>query len=182
MINQFSVFVLVNCCWVVGLIVLAKFLSVVDWNVNNWIFSPVIFVLNLLMSSMVLNTIINGISQLASLRADVFARDGFQCVFCKSRRILHAHHIIYPKNIKDDKKENIVTCCKRCHRISHALEVLGFGFFSCLSNAIFFIIRWAYLTALYLLALAMIILIAFYGHRIKAPFLIIYEDLFLWKK
>lgn len=54
------------------------------------------------------------------LKAPVMYRDKFRCVVCRSGERLQVHHI----NIDpfDNRMENLVTLCQRCHRQWHAAE------------------------------------------------------------
>ena len=53
------------------------------------------------------------------LRQKIWALDGWRCVLCGKMGKLHTHHINYDK--KDDRLENLMTCCNYCHGTLHGL-------------------------------------------------------------
>lgn len=52
-----------------------------------------------------------------AFREAVFKRDGYACVFCKSKDNLDAHHITDRNEMPNGGyvKENGITVCPRCH-------------------------------------------------------------------
>ena len=55
----------------------------------------------------------------ASLREKALERDGHRCMFCNKTTSLHVHHVEYPKDLKNDKIENLITLCKYHHARQH---------------------------------------------------------------
>lgn len=64
----------------------------------------------------------------AELRLLVFARDDFRCVLCGRRGLLHCHHLNYDKT--DNRMDNAVSLCGRCHISHHAAEGWPIDLFS----------------------------------------------------
>lgn len=55
-----------------------------------------------------------------TLRAAVFQRDNYKCVFCgrsafEDGAILHEHHAYYWKGRHGDRLDELATCCEKCH-------------------------------------------------------------------
>lgn len=51
---------------------------------------------------------------------DIFERDQYRCVRCKSYRIESVpHHIIFKSQLGDGTKRNGATVCPKCHREAH---------------------------------------------------------------
>ena len=55
-----------------------------------------------------------------TLRAAVFQRDDYKCVFCdrsgiKDGAILHEHHSYYWQGRHGNRMDELVTCCEKCH-------------------------------------------------------------------
>lgn len=48
-------------------------------------------------------------------RAEVLARDGHRCLDCGTGERLTVHHIVPWRETQDDRIENLVTLCRRCH-------------------------------------------------------------------
>ncbi len=55
------------------------------------------------------------------LRRKAYLRANHKCEFC-SKPAAHVHHIKYPKNLKDDKLENLVVVCEKCHSLNHGIR------------------------------------------------------------
>lgn len=58
-------------------------------------------------------------------RFEIFERDKYECVACKtSKKELHVHHLYYEKDneIWDYDNETLITLCKDCHNYVHAPE------------------------------------------------------------
>lgn len=49
------------------------------------------------------------------------ARDKNKCRLCKSTKRLEVHHLTY-MNIGKEKDKDLITLCRRCHRIAHDME------------------------------------------------------------
>ena len=41
-----------------------------------------------------------------------------QCALCDSKEHLHVHHLHY-QSVGNEKNEDVVVCCRRCHFIEH---------------------------------------------------------------
>lgn len=52
------------------------------------------------------------------IKDQVLERDGFKCRLCNSEKELHVHHRTYDY-LEDEKLEELITLCKRCHYITH---------------------------------------------------------------
>ena len=64
------------------------------------------------------------------LEHKVIARDGFRCTapFCRSRKNLHAHHIVWTSRGGVDSMANLTTLCNACHLNGiHALRITVSG-------------------------------------------------------
>ena len=59
--------------------------------------------------------------QFDRIRQAVFNRDGRKCVICGSTNILQAHHLTY-RNLYHEDTGDLITLCKACHSIYHAVE------------------------------------------------------------
>ena len=59
--------------------------------------------------------------QFDEIRQAVFNRDGHKCVVCGSTNILQAHHLTY-RNLYHEPTSDLITLCKTCHSIYHAVE------------------------------------------------------------
>ncbi len=57
------------------------------------------------------------------LRESVFVRDNRKCTKCKSSIVIQAHHLIYREPLESCTPNDLITLCKRCHRIEHGLFV-----------------------------------------------------------
>ncbi len=55
------------------------------------------------------------------LRRKAYLRANHKCEFC-NKPAAHVHHIKYPKNLKDDKLENLVVVCEKCHSLNHGIR------------------------------------------------------------
>lgn len=55
------------------------------------------------------------------IRQAVFERDNFKCVVCGSTDAMQAHHLTY-HNIYDEQTEDLITLCRTCHSIYHAVD------------------------------------------------------------
>lgn len=55
------------------------------------------------------------------LRRKAYQRANHTCEFC-SKPAAHVHHIKYPKHFKDDKLENLVVVCEKCHALNHGIR------------------------------------------------------------
>lgn len=54
-----------------------------------------------------------------ALRRGVFARDGYRCVWCRSKGDLNAHHVIFREEGGRSVLENMTTLCLSCHARVH---------------------------------------------------------------
>lgn len=56
-------------------------------------------------------------------RMSILCRDGFRCKIrgCKKRTRLTVHHIIHRRHGGPDEGWNVITLCRRCHRLVHKL-------------------------------------------------------------
>jgi 5-methylcytosine-specific restriction endonuclease McrA len=52
-----------------------------------------------------------------AVRAEVFARDGYRCVYCHTRRATQAHHLSYHGDWADSAL--LVSVCTICHSLLH---------------------------------------------------------------
>ena len=55
-------------------------------------------------------------------RLEIFERDNFQCIKCKSGvKSLHIHHVRYKKNTEpwDYSNLDLITLCETCHGVEH---------------------------------------------------------------
>lgn len=59
--------------------------------------------------------------QFDRIRQAVFDRDGRKCVVCGSTSTLQAHHLTY-RNVYHEDTGDLITLCKVCHSIYHAVE------------------------------------------------------------
>ena len=59
--------------------------------------------------------------QFDNIRQAVFNRDGRKCVVCGSTDILQAHHLTY-RNVYNEPTQDLITLCKTCHSIFHAVD------------------------------------------------------------
>lgn len=59
----------------------------------------------------------------ASLRESALKRDNYACVKCQKTEQLQVHHEIYREKLEDGILEDIITLCKKHHRIAHGLWV-----------------------------------------------------------
>lgn len=50
-----------------------------------------------------------------ALRAFIFARDGYTCVYCGSRADLHCDHVLARSKGGGSQPENLVTACASCN-------------------------------------------------------------------
>ena len=57
--------------------------------------------------------------QYEKLRLGVLNRDGWRCQSCGSMTNLDVHHARRRSDLGDDAQENLITLCRRCHRIAH---------------------------------------------------------------
>lgn len=57
------------------------------------------------------------------LRLEVFKRDGYKCLECSTKYNLQAHHLTYD-DIGDEKIEQLITLCRKCHEKQHKGELL----------------------------------------------------------
>lgn len=53
------------------------------------------------------------------IRSQVLKRDNHSCQICKSNNNLNVHHIEYPLEHRDVKKEQLVTLCRTHHKKVH---------------------------------------------------------------
>lgn len=51
-----------------------------------------------------------------SLRHEVYAADGWKCVYCQSKKLLEVDHIIPIAKGGTDDRENLQTLCRPCNR------------------------------------------------------------------
>lgn len=56
-----------------------------------------------------------------NLRMLAFKRANNKCELC-GERATECHHIKYPKNLSDDKLDNLLVCCKKCHQKQHGIR------------------------------------------------------------
>lgn len=55
-----------------------------------------------------------GFDWIKKLKEKIRKRDGYECIECnEQKKILVVHHIDYNK--KNNKEENLITLCRRCH-------------------------------------------------------------------
>lgn len=59
--------------------------------------------------------------QFDKLRQKVLARDGNKCIVCGEADTLQIHHLTY-RNIYHEDTGDLVTLCRRCHAIYHAVD------------------------------------------------------------
>lgn len=52
-------------------------------------------------------------------REATLARDGHKCRRCGSPEKLLVHHVVYWEISQDNRLENLLTVCRRCHRKVH---------------------------------------------------------------
>ena len=57
------------------------------------------------------------------LREAVFKRDGHRCVECNDTHRLEGHHRVYRTPLESCTTDDIVTLCRRCHRVEHGRTV-----------------------------------------------------------
>jgi Holliday junction DNA helicase RuvB len=62
-----------------------------------------------------------------ALRRKVLARDGNRCLCCRSRVLLHAHHVEFRGKGGRTTAGNVISTCIRCHQLIHEGLVLVFG-------------------------------------------------------
>jgi 5-methylcytosine-specific restriction endonuclease McrA len=53
------------------------------------------------------------------LHEKVLRRDGWRCQCCGSMHDLQVHHMQSRSSLGDDKEENLITLCARCHNQTH---------------------------------------------------------------
>lgn len=53
------------------------------------------------------------------LRDAALARDKYRCVGCGCGEQLEVHHEVYRGRFEDGILEDVVTLCRRCHRVTH---------------------------------------------------------------
>ncbi len=51
-------------------------------------------------------------------REDVLLRDDYTCQSCGDTQGLHVHHITY-KRLGNERMEDLITLCDRCHEFEH---------------------------------------------------------------
>lgn len=51
----------------------------------------------------------------SQIRAEIFARDNYECQYCGSRENLHCDHVLAKSRGGADTPENLVTACQRCN-------------------------------------------------------------------
>lgn len=62
-------------------------------------------------------------------RLEVFDRDKFTCLMCKSDTdTLHVHHEKYCKNPWDVDSEHLITLCFRCHEIAELCKKVDINY------------------------------------------------------
>jgi len=54
----------------------------------------------------------------AVIRDRILKRDGYKCTRCDNKAFLQVHHLTYD-NIFEEKDEDLITLCKKCHRKEH---------------------------------------------------------------
>lgn len=55
------------------------------------------------------------------LRTEAMKRDGYICQACKTSVAKNVHHFKYPKDLKDDSLDNLVSLCELCHCKRHKI-------------------------------------------------------------
>ena len=55
----------------------------------------------------------------SALRRRVLERDGWRCQVCGSSADLQVHHLKSRGRLGDDKLDNLIVLCARCHRQQH---------------------------------------------------------------
>ena len=58
----------------------------------------------------------------ARLRRAVLKRDGHRCTQCGAAFNLQVHHIRYPEVWGEEREEELITVCDKCHRQIHGKE------------------------------------------------------------
>lgn len=59
--------------------------------------------------------------QFEKIRQSVLSRDNYKCVVCGSQDDLQVHHLTY-KNIYKEDIGDLITLCRACHSIYHAID------------------------------------------------------------
>lgn len=54
------------------------------------------------------------------LRLQVLERDGWRCQTCGAMTNLEVHHAQFRSHQGQDSKDNLITLCVQCHKLSHA--------------------------------------------------------------
>ena len=55
------------------------------------------------------------------IKNQVLERDNNRCRLCNSKEKLHVHHRTYD-NLGNEKLEELITLCKKCHYITHKVN------------------------------------------------------------
>jgi len=61
----------------------------------------------------------SGAREYEEQRQRVLRRDGWRCQFCGSMATLEVHHQLFRSHSGEDKEENLITLCCRCHSALH---------------------------------------------------------------
>ena len=61
-----------------------------------------------------------------SIRARALKRDSRRCQTCRRTRRLEVHHLTYER-LGEERLEDLVTLCQRCHSTAHQWERRGAG-------------------------------------------------------
>jgi 5-methylcytosine-specific restriction endonuclease McrA len=52
-------------------------------------------------------------------RREVLKRDGYRCALCSSAYLVEVHHKTKRSLLRDDRAENLISLCERCHGAAH---------------------------------------------------------------
>lgn len=58
-----------------------------------------------------------------STRRAVYRRDGYACAICDSTRYLQIHHAVARSNGGNNREDNLITLCDKCHALAHGLKL-----------------------------------------------------------